>query len=456
MRTQQRVSLCILFVILSLLFTQSITVNKPAAANTLAEHQTYLPLLLRKVFLPSSGELDPSFGQGGIVSINFNDSWEYGQAIMIDKDGKILASGFTFADDYCYLLARFNMDGSLDTSFAGDGWVMIPFSINELVQQEDGKIVTVGSKTNDDWTRDIIVARFNPLDGSLDTSFGSEGLVTIDLESHSYGYDLLLQPDGKIVVVGWTDMDGIYQLVVVRMNQDGSLDTSFGAEGMIITNLGYYNASANAVALQDDNKILIGGYVVPDDMADIAVIRLNPDGSLDTSFDGDGWVSTDFFGYDDLGADILLHPDGKIIAAGLSYGAMYSDPDMALVRYNPDGSLDSSFGGGIAGEGKVVTDFGYGLTDSATAVALQPDGKIVLAGVTYTIDFYTEHLSLFAVSRYNPDGSLDMTFAGDGLVTTDAGDSQQDISCNDMELQPNGKILLIGEISSGFVMIRFK
>ena len=257
--------------------------------------------------------------------------------------------------------------------------------------QSDGKIVAAG-----DSNFDFAVVRYNT-DGSLDTSFGAGGKVTTALgSSFDYGYSLALQPDGKIVVCG--QIGGDFGLV--RYNTDGSLDTSFDGDGKVITALGPAEDSGQSVAIQPDGKIVAAGRSSNGINFDFAVVRYNPDGSLDTSFNGDGKVTTAVGPSDDHAWGVALQSDGKIVVCGETRG------NFALVRYNADGSLDTSFGE----DGKTTTDIGS-TNDLGLAVAIQSDGKIVVAG---------KGGGGFAVARYIGDvPAPEVTVQGNGVTIAD-------------------------------------
>ena len=244
-----------------------------------------------------------------------------------------------------------------------------------------------------------------------------------------------LQGDGKIVVVGGGGSGADFALA--RYNTDGSLDTSFSGDGKLTTDFGSSDAGA-AVAVQGDGKIVaVGGSA-----GDFALARYNPNGSLDTSFSGDGKQTTDFGGFGQVAAGVALQGDGKIVVAG-NGGSTGNSVDFALARYNTDGSLDTSF----SGDGKQKTDFGD--FDVATGVALQADGKIVAVGVTRAGG------GDFALARYNPNGSLDTSFSGDGKQTTDFGGSD---GANGVVLQGDGKIIAVGDSGAGdgdFALARY-
>lgn len=345
----------------------------------------------------ADGSLDAGFAVDGKLSTAFGE-YGVGQSVTVQSDGKILLAGTSYnGTDEDFALVRYNADGTLDTSFSGDGIVTTPvvglrqdYALSVSVQP-DGKILVAGYSQNA--SQQFSVVRYNA-DGSLDAGFGVDGIVTTIL---GWAVDMVVQPDGKILLVGGADAN----FALVRYNPDGSLDTSFSDDGKLITDLGSTDG-ARSVAIQPDGKILVAGYSVghnPYSSQDFAVVRYNSDGSLDTSFSDDGIITTDFYGVYDDGRSIIVQPDGKILVAGYSeYGSTY---ELALVRYNSDGSLDTTF----STDGKVTTPVGNRSVGYSATV--QPDGKIVVTG--RSSDGSSTDI---AVVRYNADGSLDTTFGG--------------------------------------------
>ena len=333
--------------------------------------------------------------------------------------------------------------GTLDPTFGRDGKVMTEFGSSSVVValalQPDGKIIAAGSSD-----AKLALARYGRT-GSLDPSFGAGGKVTTAIGTRSRAGAVALQPDGKILVAGSTvDEAGEYQFAVVRYTADGSLDPSFGAGGAVTTPFGPGVASASALVLAPDGRIVAAGR----GGSDFALARYDPNGSLDTTFGDGGKVTTAFADAHEAGvAEIALQPDGKIVAAGtILTPANY---DFALARYDPNGLLDTGFGTG----GRVTTSIGPN-HDFASSLALRPDGKLVVAG-------FSEQLSGdgLALARYNADGSLDEQF-GTGPVagTTVTGSSGW---AEAMVLQPDGKILAAGWIYAGrdvydFGLVRYK
>lgn len=349
------------------------------------------------------GSLDTSFGVGGKVTTDFAGGMDWAHGVAVQTDGKIVVTGRAFnGSNYDVAVVRYNDDGSLDTSFGGTGKVTVDFGSgndigNMLSLQSDGKIV-VSARARIGGTDDFGVLRFNT-DGTLDTSFGGTGKVTTAIGTgHESGQRLTIQSDGKIVVSGYSSNGANNDFAVVRYNTNGSLDTSFGGTGKVTTDFAAGNDSAGGIAVQSDGKIVVGGYMFNGTDNDVAVVRYNVDGSLDTSFGGTGKVTTAIGSSNDQGAALSIQSDGKIVIGGMA--TIAGSQDIAAVRYNTDGSLDTTFGTG----GKTTVAPGSG-TDYALEMALQADGKILLAGRSYngTNDD-------FAVVRLGTDGRPDTTF----------------------------------------------
>jgi uncharacterized delta-60 repeat protein len=382
-----------------------------------------------------------SLGSGGYVITPIGSGDDYGWDIAIQTDGKIVTAGHTHNGiDNDFAVVRYNSDGSLDTNFGDGGYVTTDFGRDDLgfgpgiAIQTDGKMVVVGGSTSPGTYYGVwAIARYNT-DGSLDTTFDGDGKATADLgRSHDWAHDVVIQSDGKIVVAGERDDMIPPDFAAARYNSDGSLDTSFDGDGIAITAFGPGYDEVEALILQGDGKIVVTGFVeVTYDQKDFALIRYNSDGSLDTTFDGDGKVTTDLGTKYDYSRAAALQTDGKIVLAGCTYTGN-STYDIAMVRYNSNGSLDTTFGS----NGKVVTDLGSA-SESAWGVALQTDGKIVLAGYSG---------GDFAVLRYKTDGSLDTTFGSGGYVLTDFGSG--DNYGRAVAIRTNGRIVVAGSAYNG-------
>jgi competence ComEA-like helix-hairpin-helix protein len=310
--------------------------------------------------------------------ITVGDNYAY--AMALQPDGKIVVTG---GSDSSLALARYNTDGSLDPSFDGDGSLLTDFDGLSAVGfsvdlQPDGKILVAGFRSA---ARDfsLVLARFNS-DGSPDLSFGTGSKVLNNFgQGEAYGGTLALQPDGKILLAGQTFLLSIgYVFALARYNSDGTLDTSFGNTGNVTTDIeGSLDEGIGTVIVQPDGKIIAAGSSTINEMGDFATVRYNADGSLDTTFGTGGKVITDIANRDNFGSTAALQPDGRIIVAGRSFSG--ANNDFALARYRSDGSLDASFDL----DGIITTDFGVG-EDIGQALLLQADGKIVLAGSAAT------------------------------------------------------------------------
>ncbi|MBK7704813.1 MAG: VCBS repeat-containing protein [Acidobacteria bacterium] len=330
-------------------------------------------------------------------------------------------------------------DGDLDTTFNFVGFRFVPIGntayVKQIAVQTDGKIVAAGD-TYSGTDYDFALVRYNA-DGSLDSSFGTGGKLTTAFASGSndFAFGVAIQNDGKILVAGWTNVaGGSIDFAVARYNSNGNLDTTFHTDGKVTTNIGTIQADdqARAIALQTDGKIVVAGFSHSGSDDDFAVVRYNSDGNLDTSFDTDGKVTTPIGTSTDEAHSVAVQTDGKIIVGGWLVGPNA----MAVVRYNSNGSLDTAFDG----DGKVTTSIGVNC--EAYAVAVQPDGKILLGGFSRAS---TDND--FTLIRYNSDGGLDTSFDTDGKAITPIG-SGSDMA-HSIAIQPNGKILLAGSSNNG-------
>jgi uncharacterized delta-60 repeat protein len=398
----------------------------------------------------AEGDLDTSFNSDGILTTAIGTQFDVANSVALQSDGKIVAAGYSDnGSDYDFALVRHNTDGSLDTSFSTDGKVITAIGTSyddasSVAVQSDGKIVAAGYSLTGG-SQDFAVVRYNT-DGSLDASFSTDGKVTTAVgSSDDVAYSIALQSDGKIVAAGTSYNGSNYDFALVRYNTDGSLDTSFDTDGKVITAIGTAGETFYSVALQSDGKIVAAGYSAVGGNQDFAVVRYNTNGSLDTSFSTDGKVTTDLGTPDEVAVSIVLQSNGKIVAAGRAGDG--SDYDFAVVRYNTDGSLDTSF----SADGIVITATSASF-DAAASIAVQSDGKIVVGGYSYVGGKQD-----FAVVRYNIDGSLDTSFSTDGIVTTST--SATDGTANSIALQSDGKIVAAGTSYNGsnydFTLVRY-
>ena len=281
--------------------------------------------------------------------------------------------------------------------------------------------------------------------GDLDTSFDYDGRVIADVfgGDHDAGYDVAVQRDGRIVVAGSRGGGAVrYNFALMRFNPDGSVDTSFESGGRTLTDFDGDDDVARAVAIQPDGKIVAAGYATFGNREpDFAIARYTSDGELDSTFAGNGKAATDFGG-DDKVSGMAIQPDGKIVLAGFTQwgpGNGSCTTDVAVARYLPNGRLDTSF----STDGKTTT--GLGCDDFGDAVAIAPDGKIVVVGDRVEDDnddcFGCNDRDLLWV-RYNSNGTLDGTFDGDGKKTEGLGGDE---SLAGVAVRPDGKIIAAGD-----------
>ena len=418
----------------------------------LAISATFIAAVLGSAVLSAAaqaapGKLDPTFSGDGKQTTGFRISGsaanDVASGVAIQANGKIVVvggSGDSHGPDLGFALARYNPDGSLDKTFSGDGRQRTGFApggraaATGVAIQNDGKIVVVGFAHGSSYDSAFAIARYNP-NGTLDRSFSGNGRKKTYFFGSDHATGVAIQDDGKIVVVG-DAVDSFTPagaFAVARYNPNGSPDRSFSGDGKQTTSFPDY-AGANAVALQDDGKIVVAGSDQELNQGSLgydyhfALARYNPNGSLDPSFSGDGKQTTDFGGYDQA-YGVAIEDDGRIVAAGQGGNSHF-----ALARYDPNGSLDPTF----SGDGKVTTGFGFGPDDAANGIAVLGDGKIVAAGRTSGGATSSD----FALARYNPNGTLDTSFSGNGKQTTGFGGYD---AANAVALDADGKIVAVGE-----------
>jgi uncharacterized delta-60 repeat protein len=373
------------------------------------------------VRLNPNGSRDNSFGNHGLVLTAVSPFDDVAHAIAIQSDGKIVVAGSKKnGNETDIAVVRYNIDGSLDASFDGDSTMPTAYPGNGVVTtaigssydsalalsvQNDGKIVVAGPYFNG-FDSDFALVRYNT-DGSLDTSFdgdttmpgypGNGKITTAIGPSHDVLFAMAIQVDGKIVAAGYNNdfgyQDGHEDFVLVRYNTNGSLDTSFDG-----------------------------------------------DSTMPTAYPGNGIVTTDFSSYTDTIYSITIQLDGKIVAAGFSENG--SKKSFSLARYNTEGSLDNSFGAnGKVVTNLANMGFTNSLNEEANAVTLQPDGKILIAGYSATSPSPT---SFFTLVRYLPNGSLDTSFNSTGIVRKNIGYASQSNTAKAIALQSDGKIVVSG------------
>lgn len=362
-----------------------------------------------------AGSLDPSFGQAGKVVSNF-----YGVPtdVRLQSDGKIDVVGGPG-------IIRFLANGAPDSSFGQNGAMSVGFATVALAIQPDLKLVLAGSVVNS-YGQPIhaAVARLNP-DGSIDRTFGSGGVVTLDFASgDSLGNVVALQPDGKILVGGLTRTGGCLRTTytgLARLNQDGSFDIGFGSGGIVAV-LAIYGQAIDALALQSDAKILLLGDGTK-------VVRFLPNGAQDPSISGGTIASVAH-----VGTSSFL-PSGKVIYASNYYENNGLDLDLQPQRYLRTGNLDTLFHGPII-------DFGAStsISDEPYSIALAQSDRLVVVGSSVAQDYSSK----VGLARFDANGNLDQTFGSGGRVTTTF---MRHAEATAVAIQADGKIVVVGATS---------
>lgn len=374
----------------------------------------------------AEGDLDPSFGNGGKVTVQIAaDERDFALAVAVQPDGKILVGGELgdFSANYnSAVLVRLNPNGSLDPTFGTGGKVVNQGQLHlpAMVIQPDGKIVTAAATAIQGINLNFVAARYNP-DGSLDQSFGNGGYAVNGEGTANW---VLLQPDGKIVLIGTV---AIFRngsdFVLARFNTDGTPDQSFGNGGRLTTSLTEGRNSSDVAAsgvLQSDGKIVVSGSI---GCISVALVRYNSDGTIDNGFGLDGNVLTPNFGGN--ASRIVVQPDGKLVIGGGPF---------VLGRYNSDGRIDHSFGV----NGQISGGFGSG-NGSLHALAIDAAGRFLAAG---SVSYTGTGNAVFTLARYTTDGFPDPAFGNNGFVLTSLTGCLDEAFA--VGLQTDGKVILTG------------
>src|SRR5438445_4125808 len=422
--------------------------------------------------LLSAGDLDVVFA-GGKATANFSLGQSQVQALAVQADGKIIGAGQVGGNGSGVALARWNRNGTLDPGFGSAGEVTTPLgssgnsAARGVAIQADGKILVAGA-AGPGGSQECGLARYTP-SGSLDATFGEpvsqigpqppqplrSGSVLTNLGGNASATSVAVTPDGKIIVAGAVQpspFSSASDFALVCYNVDGTLDTTFGTGGIVTTRLGDFDAAANTVLIvpvgQVSNlplqpyKIVAAGHTsTSGGNFNFALVRYNADGTLDTTFNTTGMVTTNFGQLDDIHA-AALQADGKIVAVGSTF--IGSKVDLALARYNADGSLDTSFGAA----GQVTTDLG-GVNQSANGLVIQADGTLMVAGV-----YAPNGPSNFFLARYTSSGTLDTTFGINGKVLTPF-DATSNAGASGLVQLPDGTFVAGGSAGTSFALARY-
>jgi uncharacterized delta-60 repeat protein len=392
--------------------------------------------------IAGSSDLDPTFGTAGKVTTTMGTSGAEIQKIVLQPDGKLIAAGYaqnTGSAVRQFALARYRPDGSLDTTFGSSGRVFTTIpggnaTAYDAVIQPNGRIVVVGMLDTGARYSSVIV-RYNS-NGSLDTSFSGDGILVYNYNADStdHATSVLLQPDGKILVASNAVVpvggSPVYSFYITRYTSGGALDTTFNTTGRTIGEFGLFTTGHVRIGLQPDGKIVAAGPGGNGSNIDFAAVRFNANGSFDGTFGSGGRVYTNFSGNDVPRAMAML-PDGRFVVGG--YNGEPGGTSLMLVRYTANGGMDSTFGFG----GFVVHNIGE-YNDTVDAIAVQPDGETVVVGRTDATIGNTD----LAIVRYRANGLSDTTFAGTNAKKISFGNGY-DYGYT-VAVQPNGRIVAAG------------
>jgi uncharacterized delta-60 repeat protein len=397
----------------------------------------------------ADGDLDPSFSGDGRVVSDFGGD-ERAEGVAVQPDGRVVVAGTGCGGDL--FVARYDAGGALDPTFGGDGWVCVDVGTGstdrgvDVLVLADGRLVVAGTSAGN-----FALVRLTAA-GALDPTFGTGGRATFDFGGTEELRDAALAPDGRIVMVGETPIGGCVgvpgptpgQSVAVAVAvavPDGSPDPSFGGDGTVVLSSENRLQRALAVAVQPDGRVVVGGRTASCTRVAInfLLLRLTAGGQPDPTFtaghpeslSGPTWV-----------ADLAIQPGGKVLAAIDTFVGPATTPArddaFTVVRFNPDGSPDATFDG----DGVATALFGAGLNATPTSVVLQ-GGKITVGG---SVD------GNFALARFNSDGTPDTTFAVGGMVVTDFGGVDP---LHALAVQPDGKLVAAGQTGTDVAVARY-
>jgi uncharacterized delta-60 repeat protein len=400
--------------------------------------------------LAGAGDLDTSYGQGGAAIADFGTfqngavvDQAFGNAMVVQPDGKVIVVGTgldQFGQTNDIVTARFLTSGALDPSWGGTGRAQFDFGQNETgygaVLQPDGKLIVGGDSAGGTGTSNVLAIRINQ-DGTSDSTFGSAGVARPDFGRDEFGRAIALEPNGAIVIVGYTIIRGTYFSLAARLNNPlGTPDTSFFlGMGYAVANYAGFDDESMALVLEPDGTIATTGSQratgSPSATSDflLATVTIAPLGAGASRFD---------LGGDDSGAAIALGSSGTPVVAGTTnVRGTYDFAVAQLLHTDGSSTLDPSFGSG----GSTIVDLGG--SDTARGMVVQPDGKIVVAG-TSMLGSGSTATSRIGVVRLLANGQLDPTFGTNGVEVV--GIPGAKLSGNAVSLQPSGDIIVGGTI----------
>lgn len=390
------------------------------------------------------GTLDSTFASNGVQILTPSTGFDNAYSVVLLDDGKMLIGGASEIGggswDVC--VYRLNQDGSIDSTFATDGFAFADYMgynqyVRKMIRLENGKLLFAGGIEDDNFQVDVFATQLNE-DGTVDTTFGDNGTMVIHVDD---GEDIanaaVEQPDGKIILVGNTQLPGfVYSnSVAIRLNMNGSIDEGYGNNGIVIVDVGFDYESANAAMLTDDGGVLATGYV-GNMHDDLLAFKLDAFGNLDPAFDLNGIATYILNNGDDIGYSILKSPyDGKILIGG-KIGSGSTKSDFLVMAIDETGKLDTSFGNNGLNQINIKN------SDVGISLAVQANGRIVLGG-TAGQGFATND---FAICRFNADGSIDSTFGTNGYTLSEISSFFSEI--DGVAIQQDGKIVAAGIAAS--------
>lgn len=400
-------------------------------------------------------DADRNFGINGIIKTKFDQKAHF-SSLALQPDEKIIAAGW---GDSCFILSRYKSKGITDNHFGDFGIVKTKFDKNAtgvaVGVQPGGKIIMAGYTYDTTGSRitkaDIVLVRYNT-DGSLDASFGTNGIVTADIKEVDVVNDMKIQPDGKIAITGYCKERTSFNtndILTAVFSVDGVLDITFGGVGYVITEVGFLSEDyANALAIQSDGSIIVGGYIVDfSQTLNSLMIKYNLDGTLNASFGENGMVLSSCAGEGCYIEDLEVQNDGKIVTAGATRNEEDSNIP-TIKKYKSNGELDSSFGK----RGTVYGSAYYGKPGVFESVALQADGKIISTG---EVESSSSSDLFVAIVRYTERGKMDNTFGDKGRIFSRLSDKLTGQKYP-IAIQSDGNILSGYNRDSSFVIFRIK
>lgn len=386
--------------------------------------------------LGQPGTLDPSWNGTGRVITPVGGFDDLASAMAVQPDGKVIVAGRCQTDDFPgFCAVRYLANGTLDSSWNSGGAVITVFDADQsanayaVALQVDGKVLLAGQCNSVAAGYKFCALRYLS-DGTLDTGWNGSGMVATTIGTGmSTASAMAVQPDGKVLVAGSCMNNATQVFCTIRYNSDGSLDSGWNGNGMVLTAMGSGSGTAKAVAVQADGKVLVAGSCTGAVNEDFCSVRYSAGGVLDSSWGTVGKVVTSIGSGADLANAMLLQPDGKVLLAGTCSNG--SNTDFCALRYQTNGTPDPSWNG----SGIVMTAMGSG-NDDAVAIALQPDGKVLLAGTCLMSN------NELCALRYHASGTVDTSWNGSGKASTSIGPGS-DVGTA-MALQSDGKVLLAG------------